>query len=204
MLRIFRDVITYFPKRSHPPLDTVLRGERVLLKSADINDWRAWSQLRSISREYLTPWEPLWPTNAMSQNFFSNLQRRQWREWRRGSGFAFLIFLIEGESTGPLIGGINVNDIEWGGFSKGTLGYWIGHPYAGKGYMTEAGKLVCDFAFKKAGLRRLEASCLPHNVPSKKVLHNLGFIEEGFAKSYLRINGKWEDHILWGKTAVQS
>ena len=69
--------------------------------------------------------------------------------------------------------------------------------------MSEAAQLVCDFAFRQLRLHRVEASCLPHNEPSKALLQKLGFEEEGFAKAYLKINGKWEDHLLWGKTAPQ-
>ncbi len=72
-------------------------------------------------------------------------------------------------------------------------------PYAAQGFMTEAAGLVCEFAFERLRLHRVEASCLPHNDPSRKLLARLGFTEVGFAKAYLRINGKWEDHVLWGK-----
>jgi ribosomal-protein-alanine N-acetyltransferase len=58
---------------------------------------------------------------------------------------------------------------------------------------------VCDFAFRALRLHRIEASCLPHNEPSKKLLAKLGFDEEGYAKAYLQIDGRWQDHILWAK-----
>ena len=86
---------------------------------------------------------------------------------------------------------------------KATLGYWIGAPYAGRGYMTEATQLVCDFGFESLRLHRIEASCLPHNEPSKKLLQRLGFEEEGYAKAYLQIDGHWQDHVLWGKRATR-
>jgi ribosomal-protein-alanine N-acetyltransferase len=69
----------------------------------------------------------------------------------------------------------------------------------GQGYMTEALTLVCDFAFTQLNLQRIEASCLPNNEPSKAVLRHCGFEEEGYAKAYLQINGKREDHLLWGR-----
>ena len=67
--------------------------------------------------------------------------------------------------------------------------------------MTEAVGLVCDFAFDRLELKRIEAACLPHNEPSKALLRRLGFEEEGYAKAYLQINGRREDHVLWGKVA---
>jgi len=102
--------------------------------------------------------------------------------------------------VGALIGGITLNDVQTGIAQKGTLGYWIGQPYAGQGYMAEAVDLVCDFAFRTLRLHRVEASCLPNNEPSKKLLARTGFEQEGYAKAYLQINGTWQDHILWGKT----
>jgi ribosomal-protein-alanine N-acetyltransferase len=66
--------------------------------------------------------------------------------------------------------------------------------------MTEAVQLAAAFAFETLKLNRLEAACLPHNEPSRRLLEKTGFALEGCARRYLRINGKWEDHLLWGKT----
>jgi [ribosomal protein S5]-alanine N-acetyltransferase len=181
------------------PPETQLSGNRVILRMGEPEDWKTWRAIREMSRGFLVPWEPLWPSNALSAHFFNGLLRRQWREWRQDKAYAFLVFLKKEDGTpGALIGGIALNDVQRGIAQKGTLGYWIGMPYAGQGYMTEAANLVCEFAFERLRLHRVEASCLPHNEPSRKLLMRLGFTEEGFAKAYLRINGKWEDHVLWG------
>lgn len=181
-------------------MNTRLTGPRVILRMGDATDWHRWRALREISRDFLTPWEPSWPGNALTSGFFGGLMRRHWRDWRKGHAYAFLIFLrgAEGQEE-ALIGGISLSDIQRGIAQKGAVGYWIGQPYAEKGYMTEAGRLLCDFGFKTLKLHRLEASCLPHNEASINLLRRLGFEEEGYAKAYLQINGKWEDHILWGK-----
>ncbi|MDX2028267.1 MAG: GNAT family protein [Alphaproteobacteria bacterium] len=182
------------------PMNTRLTGRRVFLRMGDPADWAEWRSLRETSREFLVPWEPSWPPNALTYNFFCGLLRRQWRDWRKGHGYAFFIFLQAPEGQAPkLIGGITLSDIRKGIAQKGTLGYWIGQTYAGQGYMTEAAGLLCEFAFKNLRMHRLEASCLPHNEASINLLRRLGFEEEGYAKAYLQINGRWEDHILWGK-----
>lgn len=98
-----------------------------------------------------------------------------------------------------LVGGITLGDVQFAAAQKGTIGYWMGLPYAGQGFMTEAVALVCDFAFKELRLQRVEASCLPRNDASKTVLQRCGFDQEGYAKAYLQVNGKREDHLLWGK-----
>jgi ribosomal-protein-alanine N-acetyltransferase len=191
-----------FPSRAQrPSLDIRLMGPRVILRMGDPADWRNWRNLREMSRDFLTPWEPAWPDNAMTYGYFCGLLRRQWRDWRQGKAYAFQIFLHGNDGKpGALIGGVTLNDVQRGIAQKGTLGYWIGKPYSGQGYMKEAVQLVCNFAFQTLRLHRVEASCLPHNEPSKKLLTGLGFEEEGYAKAYLQIEGKWQDHILWGKT----
>jgi ribosomal-protein-alanine N-acetyltransferase len=187
------------PRTSVPAPDTRLLGPGVVLRAGEPEDWKNWRAMREMSRDFLTPWEPLWPANALSAHFFNGLLRRQWREWRQDKAYAFMVFLKkEDNEPGGLLGGIALNDVQRGIAQKASLGYWIGLPHAGRGYMTEAAGLVCDFAFNRLRLHRIEASCLPHNEPSRKLLTRLGFTEEGFAKSYLRINGKWEDHVLWG------
>jgi ribosomal-protein-alanine N-acetyltransferase len=79
-----------------------------------------------------------------------------------------------------------------------SLGYWIGQPHTRRGYMTEGLSCACRFAFETLNLHRLEAACLPHNRASRALLLKSGFREEGLARRYLRINGEWQDHVLFG------
>jgi ribosomal-protein-alanine N-acetyltransferase len=65
------------------------------------------------------------------------------------------------------------------------------------GYMTESVHGACEFAFDNLSLHRIEAACLPTNEPSQGVLIKSGFRYEGLAKKYLKINGKWEDHMIF-------
>jgi ribosomal-protein-alanine N-acetyltransferase len=83
-----------------------------------------------------------------------------------------------------------------------TLGYWTGERHANTGVMTDALQAAMGFARDELELHRLEAACLPANEPSIKLLARAGFEREGFAKDYLKINGRWEDHILWGRKLV--
>lgn len=64
--------------------------------------------------------------------------------------------------------------------------------------MTEAVRCAITFGFEHVGLHRMEAACLPHNAASRAVLLRCGFKEEGVARRYLRINGEWQDHLLFG------
>ena len=84
---------------------------------------------------------------------------------------------------------------------SGALGYWIGQPHARRGYTLAGVKAVCRFAFQQLGLHRVEAACLPQNAPSAALLLKAGFEEEGYAKAYLKIDGDWRDHRLFGLLA---
>ena len=63
--------------------------------------------------------------------------------------------------------------------------------------MSVALRAVTGFAFTTLRLHRIEAACLPHNAASMRLLERTGFTREGYARSYLRINGVWQDHLLY-------
>jgi ribosomal-protein-alanine N-acetyltransferase len=79
----------------------------------------------------------------------------------------------------------------------GSLGYWIGEPFARQGLMTAAVNALIPFAFGTLRLHRLEAACIPNNTASVRLLEKTGFKREGFAREYLCINGVWQDHVLY-------
>jgi ribosomal-protein-alanine N-acetyltransferase len=110
-------------------------------------------------------------------------------------------FFISDAATDALIGGITLSNVRRGSAQTAALGYWIGKPYAGQGRMTEAVKTILPFAFRTARLHRLDAACMPANAPSIRVLERSGFAREGLARSYLKINGRWEDHLLFAVLA---
>ena len=124
-------------KGPQPSLGTQLVGKRIVLRTGDPANWRSWRTMREMSRAFLVPWEPRWPANALTYGYFCSLLRRQWRDWRQGKGYAFLIFLKNetGQAEG-VIGGITLSEVHRGIAQKGTLGYWISEPHvAGRGYM---------------------------------------------------------------------
>lgn len=171
-----------------------LRQGRVYLRAPRQRDWKAWAEVRQRSRDFLVPWEPTWAADALSRSAFRRRIRVYSQEWRQGTSFSFLVLRSEDDA---LLGGITLSNIRRGVAQSGSLGYWIGQPHARKGYMTEALCAIVRFAFDELGLHRLEAACLPNNAASRGVLLKVGFAEEGFAREYLRINGRWQDHRLF-------
>lgn len=171
-----------------------IHGRRVMLRPPVLDDYAEWAALREISRAYLVPWEPIWPADDLSRPAFRRRLKRYAQEMREDTGYALFIFQNEDSA---LIGGLTLSNIRRGVAQACTLGYWMGQPYSGQGYMREAARSVVPFVFDQLGLHRLEASCVPNNEPSKAVLRYAGFQEEGLARRYLRINGVWQDHLLF-------
>jgi ribosomal-protein-alanine N-acetyltransferase len=169
------------------------------LRFPQTNDWRDWASLRSASRDHLVPFEPQWHEDSLTEKLFQRRILRQTRDWKLDLSRSFLIFLQDDNGlAGPVIGGINLNNICRGAAQFGALGYWLGRPFQGHGYMHEAANLLISYAFNDMNLHRINAAILPHNGRSSKMLHRLGFEEEGFAKSYIQINSEWQDHLLFG------
>jgi [ribosomal protein S5]-alanine N-acetyltransferase len=96
--------------------------------------------------------------------------------------------------TDTLIGTISLFQVLRGDLQSAFIGYFLDENNNGKGYTTEAVKLMVDYAFKEISLHRIEAGVMPHNLASIRVLEKAGFHKEGLAEKNVKINGKWEDH----------
>jgi ribosomal-protein-alanine N-acetyltransferase len=102
-----------------------------------------------------------------------------------------------------IVGSINLSQIFRGGFKSAYLGYQIGAPFAGRGYMTEAIRLVLQYAFREMKLHRLEANVQPGNRASIALVERVGFTKEGYSRRYLKIGGRWRDHERWAIVAEE-
>jgi ribosomal-protein-alanine N-acetyltransferase len=174
--------------------DLPIKGEGLYLRASEMRDYVEWAELREKSRSFLTPWEPLWPIDDLTRASFRYRVRRHAEEMARDEAYSFFIFRDEDDA---LMGGLSFGHVRRGVSQAATLGYWMGEPYAGKGHMTRAVRAACAYAFEKRGFHRIEAACLPTNEPSKRLLERVGFKQEGYARSYLNINGQWRDHLLY-------
>jgi ribosomal-protein-alanine N-acetyltransferase len=170
----------------------------LVLRPAASGDYAQWSDVRSKNADYLKPYEPAWPAGCLASDFFKRRVERLGREWAQDHTYAFLIF----KKDGALIGGININNVMRGAAQMASLGYWLDESHQGHGHMTQACRAVLDYAFSTLGLVRMNAATLVHNEKSRNMLLRLGFTEEGFARSYIQIDGKRQDHILFGLNAA--
>lgn len=192
-----------FGRRRPPRLET----ERMVLRLPVHADHESWADLRRASRDFLSPWEPVWATDHLTRRSFAN--RVYWAQRAYRSGNAMPLFLIRHDGT--LLGAITLDNIRRGPAQSATIGYWIGQVFARQGYMREAIGGVVKHGFGPMDLSRIEAACLPENTASRGVLERVGFKYEGVAQSYLQINGRWRNHVLYsnlrhdrrGKTEVR-
>ncbi len=187
-----------WPWSSPAPLIT-LTGKRVLLRLPQARDYDDWYHLRRASQDFLRPFEPRWTELDLAKRVYATRVRRARQEAEEGSDFSFFIFVREGQKD-VLVGGITLSNIRRRAAQFVNLGYWMGQQYAGQGLMSEAVGVVVPFIFDSLDLHRIHAAFLPTNTPSRRVLEKNGFVEEGFARNYLQINGRWEDHVLMGLT----
>ncbi len=171
-----------------------IETERMTLRLPQHSDFRAWAQLREESRSFLVPWEPVWSPDHLTRKAFTN--RVYWAARAYAGGTAMPLFLIRREDE-TLLGAVTIDNIRRGPAQAGTVGYWIGARFARHGYMSEALRAVIHHSFTVFDLSRLESACLPENAASRGVLEKCGYKYEGVAQSYLQINGRWRNHVLY-------
>lgn len=174
----------------------ILAGTDVTLRVPAGGDYAEWTSLREKSRGFLTPWEPTWPADDFTRASFRRRLKRYAEDRRNDVAYAFLIIR---NSDNTLVGGLTLANIRRGVAQAGSIGYWIGQPFAHKGYMTAAIRALFPFCFGTLRLHRLEAACIPTNRASIGLLEKSGFQREGYARCYLCINGNWQDHYLYAR-----
>ncbi len=179
-------------ERSEIPSEIV--GQGVVLRRPRLSDYAEWARLRGRSRAFLTPWEPTWSFDELTRAGFRRRLRRYGEDARLGVCAPFFVFR---EADGLLVGGCNLNNIRRGVAQSSSLGYWIGEPFARRGYTRAAVRACVGLAFETLHLHRVEAACIPSNAPSRGLLEQVGFHHEGVARAYLKINGAWRDHVLY-------
>lgn len=170
-------------------------GEGVYLRAPEARDYQDWSELREASRGFLTPWEPTWASDELSRGSYKYKLRRYAEDARDDKAYALFVFREEDDA---LLGGVTLSNIRRGVAQTASLGYWAGQCFAGQGYITAAVNAVVRYSFDDLELHRVEAACQPDNAASRRVLEKAGFTPEGQARAYLKINGQWRDHLLFG------
>jgi ribosomal-protein-alanine N-acetyltransferase len=188
--------MAFFRSVSLTETGPAVAGHGVLLRAPQMSDHAEWAELREDSRDFLVPWEPIWPADDLTRTAFRRRLKRYAEDQRADLAYAFLVFR---SSDNALVGGLTVANIRRGVAQAGSLGYWIGKKFARQGLMTAAVRVLIPLAFDSLRLHRVEAACIPNNVASVRLLEKTGFRREGYAREYLCINGVWADHLLFAR-----
>jgi len=159
-----------------------------------MDDYEAWLRLRRKSESFLNHWEPKKEKEFYSKDSFQT--RVRWAKKNFSSTKVLHLFLFL-KVNHNLIGGLTLDNIRYGPFDSASLGYWIGEGFSNNGFMTEGLRAMIHYANKTLKVTRLEAAILPNNNASKRVLEKCEFKYEGVGQSYLQINGRWRNHVLY-------
>ena len=171
-----------------------------VLRLASRGDFANWRAARAANRNFLQPFEPTWSEDALDEDRYYLMVRDSRRAFRSRHGATMLLVHTESQEV---IGGINLSNVQRRVAQMANLGYWQSEAWCGAGRMGKAVRRMVDFAFYDFGLHRVQAGCIPENEASARVLLGAGFREEGYAHKYLRINGRWQDHRLFGITRLE-
>lgn len=171
----------------------------MVLRPLRYRDARAWVEVRQRNYEWLRPWEPTAPLPGLrSVSSFRQMGRRYNAQARAGEALPWVVTY-----EGRLAGQMTISSIIWGSARMGSAGYWVDRDVAGRGVTPTALALAVDHCFFTVGLHRIEVNIRPENHASLRVVHKLGFREEGIRQRFLHIDGGWRDHISFALTAEE-
>lgn len=161
-------------------------GSRVYLRTPAHSDAVEFISLMRASRSFHRPWAT---APADEERFAAYLA-----DSRRPDFEAMLACRLDDDA---ILGFFNLSQIARGLLQSAYLGYAVGKPFAGQGYMRQGLELVLRRAFTDLRLHRVEANIQPGNKASIALAQGAGFRREGFSPRYLKIGGRWRDHERW-------
>jgi ribosomal-protein-alanine N-acetyltransferase len=173
------------PTRKSP---AVLMGKRVHLRPPRRADQKTFIAQARASRNLHRGWVQAPETPSAYAAYVERY--RAGRAQPRHAGF-----LVVRNEDDALAGVINFSEIVRGAFHSAYVGYYAFAPLAGDGYMTEGFALALDFAFRRLKLHRVEANVQPANRRSLALVERVGFEREGYSRRYVKIAGRWRDHV---------
>lgn len=149
------------------------------------------------NRDRLERWESIRTEEHYQVDTWIRGLREETEHARRGDAYRFRLFYPGQEHDA--LGVVSLRNITLGATYAAEIGYSIDADAEGQGLMQEATEAVIRYAFDYLNLHRLEAICMPGNARSRQLLGRLGFEQEGVLRGVLRIQGEWEDHLLFAR-----
>ncbi|MBV8364939.1 MAG: GNAT family N-acetyltransferase [Candidatus Eremiobacteraeota bacterium] len=174
----------------------MLQTERLIVRQPVIEDAAAIGAFYRGDEAHMHEFTPA--TAAMLETeFWKSLIPQIRDEFDLGQSCRTFLYELDDRTV---FGSANLSNIIRGPFQACYLGYNIDEAHEGRGLMREALQALIGFGFAELQLHRIMANYQPRNARSGGLLKRLGFVIEGTAKEYLRINGVWEEHVLTALT----
>lgn len=188
-------------KRGHipKPIFEPCAGGGAQLRVPKWADFEDWVNLRRANRNYLQPWEPTWKEQHLSRQSYKSRLAQFKKMIAADTGYPFHVFRAD---DNRLVGACNLTHVQRGALQCAHIGYWVGQEYARNGFARASLRASLRFAFDDLGLHRVSAAVQADNVASIKLLETTGFTKEGVARSYLKIDNIWQDHIIYAKLST--
>jgi len=181
------------PSRTARPAAVLRRrGFNVYLRVPRAADAAAFLAAAKASRRLHGAWVRAPSTPAAYAEFVRRYGRVTERDLHSATHMGLLVCRCEDDA---LVGVFNLGAIVRGLFRSAYVGYYAFAPHAGTGYMSEGLELALIVAFRLLRLHRVEANVQPANVRSLALIRRAGFVREGFSRRYIRIGGRWRDHV---------
>ncbi len=152
--------------------------------------------------EFLQPWEPVRSAAYYTPTYWRTQIARDSDDYFQDRGVRFFLFERTPQGSQEEVRGVaSFGNLVRGAAQYCTLGYALAQNAEGQGLMREAlEEAAIPFVFNNMRVHRISANYLPRNERSGGLLRRLGFTVEGYARDYLYINGRWEDHILTSRS----
>ncbi|WP_257351601.1 GNAT family N-acetyltransferase [Pseudalkalibacillus decolorationis] len=166
-------------------------GKNIYIRYCEESDAEEFLQFQNRNREFFQQFSAIREKSFYTHEAQLDLIKDELKKREEDRHYSFGVYLLE---TDELIGKVTLMEVLRGGLQSCFIGYFLDKKHNGKGYMTEAVKLVVLYGFETLKLHRIEAGVMPHNIGSIRVLEKAGFEKEGIARKNVNINGKWEDH----------
>ena len=176
-----------------------LESQRLHLRLARQEDVLAIIGYYAKNRDYLAPFEPRKSPLFYTRTHWEREVEARIEEFATDRSLKLFLFekdVWEKENSEAIVGTLNFVNFIRGAFQSCTVGYSVAEAKQGRGYMKEAMTIAIDYVFRELNLHRIMAAYLPHNQRSGRLLKSLGFVVEGYARDYIRIDDRWQDHIL--------
>ena len=183
-----------------PVIRTSNGTSEITLRLLRMRDRKAWDEVRSENKSWLTPWEATRPQidADLPLPSFPQMVRMGARDAKDLRSLSLGIW-IKDRGRERLVGQITLGGIVFGAYRGGYIGYWIDNRYANNGVVTHAVKALTEYAFEELSLHRIEINMRPENGASQRVAEKAGYIYEGLRLRYLHIDGQWRDHMIFVK-----